>query len=74
VRALAGWALRRPGGASSSRGSEQGDIGVRQRTVITERAVEQVGGHDRDALQVAAAAVDVGAVNAHQRRHAGAHG
>jgi hypothetical protein len=40
--------------------------------VIAKRAAEQMGGHDRYALGVSAAAVDVGAVDAQQRGRTGA--
>jgi len=46
-------------------------MGVRQHPVVAERAAEQVGGDDRHALGVQAAAVDVGAVDAQQRGGAG---
>ena len=56
--ALAGWA--RSGGraeAGPGGGSEQLDVAVRQHPVIAERTAEQMGGHDRHALGVQAAAL-----------------
>jgi hypothetical protein len=51
---------------------QQFHVGVRQHPVIAKHTAEQVGGHDRYALSVQAAAVDVGAVNAQQRGRTGA--
>jgi hypothetical protein len=61
-----GQAKAGPGG-----GGEQLDVGVQRHPVIAERNAEQVGGHDRHALDVQAATVDVGAVDAPQRRQPG---
>ena len=69
------WRLAWSGGraqAAPGSGGEQVDVGVRQHPVIAKRAAEQVGGHDRHALHVQAAAVDMGAVHAHHRGSAGA--
>ena len=64
------WRLGTSGGraeAGPDGGGQQVDVGVRQHPVIAQRAAEQVGGHDRHALGVQAAALDVGAVDAQQR-------
>ena len=65
--AVGGWVKQRPRGSG-----EQLHVGVRQHPLIAERAAEQVRGHDRHALHVQAAAVDMGAVHAHHRGSAGA--
>ena len=50
-----------PGG-----GGEQRHLGVEKDPVTAERAAELAGGHDGHALGVQAAAMDLGAVHAHQ--------
>jgi hypothetical protein len=47
-------------------GGDQPHLGVGQDPVTAERAAEQTGRHDGHALGVQAAAMDVGAVDAHQ--------
>jgi hypothetical protein len=58
--------------SAASGGGEQLHVGVRQHSVIAERAAEQVSGHDRHALGVQAAALHVGAEDPQQRRGPGA--
>jgi hypothetical protein len=56
----------------SGGGGQRLNVAVRQHPVIAKRVAEQMGGHDRHALGVQAAALDVGVVDAQQRGRAGA--
>ena len=63
--ALAGWT--RSGGraeAGPGGGGQQLDVAVRQHLVMAEGVAEPAGGHNRQALGVQAATLDVGAVDA----------